>query len=140
MIVNQERNNTPIGRKAEQLPALRVSLRQSLGRDPNHAELAQKLGVSESEIPLVEAAEATPYNQGGFRIYDISDMSNRGSSSTRRPAAWACTASPWTPTTLYHNRDAGLRQRHPRDLRHPQSGQARRSVALVDARPAPGRR
>jgi len=75
MIVNQERNNTPMGRKAEQLPALRTSLRQSLGREPNHAELAQKLGVSASEIPLVEAAEATPYDQGGIRIYDISDMS-----------------------------------------------------------------
>ena len=75
MIVNHERNMTPIGRKAEQLPALRARLRQSLGRDPSHAELARGLGVAESEIPLVEAAEAKPYDRGGFRVYDISDKS-----------------------------------------------------------------
>jgi len=73
MVVNYERNQTPIGRKAEQLPALRARLRQSLGRDPSHAELAQQLGVAASEIPLVEAAEAKPYDLGGFRVYDISD-------------------------------------------------------------------
>jgi hypothetical protein len=73
MIVNSERNMTPIGRKAEQLPQLRVQLRAALGREPTHAELAGKLGVSESEIPAVEAAERTPYGRGGFKIYDVSD-------------------------------------------------------------------
>jgi hypothetical protein len=73
MIVNYERNQSPIGRKAEQLPALRARLRQALGREANHAELASQLGVAEAEIPLVEAAEAKPYDCGGFRIYDISD-------------------------------------------------------------------
>ena len=75
MIVNHERNQTAIGRKAEQLPPLRARLLQSLGREPTHAELAQQLGVAESDIPLVEAAEAKPYDRGGFRIYDISDRS-----------------------------------------------------------------
>lgn len=75
MIVNSERNMTAIGRKADELPKLRAQLRASLGRDPNHAELAGKLGVKESDIPAVEAAERTPYDQGGFRIYDVSDRS-----------------------------------------------------------------
>jgi hypothetical protein len=75
MIVNSERNMTAIGRKADELPGLRTQLRQSLGRDPTHAELAQALGVTESEIPAVEAAERTPYEKGGFRIYDIADRS-----------------------------------------------------------------
>ncbi len=75
MLVNHERNQTPIGRKAEQLPPLRARLRQSLGREPTHAELAEKLGIAASDIPLVEAAERTPYEQGGFRVYDISDKS-----------------------------------------------------------------
>lgn len=73
MIVNSERNMTPIGRKADELPKLRVELREALGRDPSHAELAEKLGVRASDIPAVEEAERNPYNQGGFKIYDVSD-------------------------------------------------------------------
>jgi len=73
MIVNSERNMTAIGRKAEQLPQLRVQLSAALGREPTHAELAAKLGVSEAEIPAVEAAERRPYDRGGFKIYDVSD-------------------------------------------------------------------
>ncbi len=73
MIVNSERNQTPIGRRAEELPRLRARLRESLKREPTHAELAEKLGIKESDIPMVEAAERNPYAQGGFRIYDVKD-------------------------------------------------------------------
>src|SRR6266540_3396146 len=73
MIVNSERNMTPIGRRAEELPRLRARLRESLGREPRHAELAEKLGIKESDIPMVEAAERNPYAQGGFRVYDVAD-------------------------------------------------------------------
>jgi hypothetical protein len=73
MIVNMEQNATAIGRKADELPKLRSELRAALGRDPSHKELAEKLGVKESDIPAVEAMEKTPYNQGGFKIYDVSD-------------------------------------------------------------------
>src|SRR6266511_4422979 len=73
MIVNGERNMTPIGRRAEELPRLRARLRESLRREPSHAELVEKLGIKESDIPMVEAAERNPYTQGGFRIYDVSD-------------------------------------------------------------------
>src|SRR5262245_30981469 len=73
MIVNSEQNMSAIGRKADELPKLRTVLRGELGRDPTYAELAQKLGVKESDIPAVEAAEKKPYQGGGFRIYDVSD-------------------------------------------------------------------
>src|SRR5580765_1473935 len=73
MIVNSERNMTPIGRRAEELPRLRARLRETLAREPSHKELAEKLGVKESDIPMVEAAERNPYAQGGFRIYDVKD-------------------------------------------------------------------
>ncbi len=73
MIVNVEQNMTPIGRKADELPKLRTQLREALGRDASHKELAEKLGVKESDIPAVEAAEKASYNQGGFKIYDVSD-------------------------------------------------------------------
>jgi hypothetical protein len=75
MIVNSERNMTGIGRKADELPKLRVELRATLGRDPTHAELAQKLDVQAADIPAVEALEKSPYRNGGFKIYDVSDRS-----------------------------------------------------------------
>jgi hypothetical protein len=73
MIVNSEQNMTAIGRKADELPKLRTVLRAELGREPTHAELAQRLGVNESDIPAVESAEKQPYQGGGFKLYDVSD-------------------------------------------------------------------
>ena len=73
LIVNSERNNTGIGRKAEQLPPLRARLRAELGREPSAKELAQSLGVEESEIARLAAAESDGWANGGFKIYDVSD-------------------------------------------------------------------
>lgn len=73
MIVNSERNMTAIGRKADELPKLRIQMLDALGRAPTHAELAHKLGVEEADIPAVEAQEKNPYRNGGFKIYDVSD-------------------------------------------------------------------
>src|ERR1035438_5576199 len=42
MLVNRERNPTPIGRRAEQMPGVPRALRQHLDREPTRAELAQK--------------------------------------------------------------------------------------------------
>ncbi len=73
MIVNAERNNSGIGRKAEQLPGMRERLRGLLGREPNHRELADRLGVEAIDIPALEEAEKNPYDKGGFKIYDVSN-------------------------------------------------------------------
>ena len=73
LVVNHERNNTGIGRKAEQLPGMRERLRAMLGRAPNDVELAEKLGVEPGDIALLEHAEKNPYDKGGFKLYDISD-------------------------------------------------------------------
>src|SRR5438046_4920047 len=73
MIVNSERNMTPIGRRAEELPRLRAKLRESLKREPSHKELAEKVGIKESDITMVDAAERNPYALGGIRIHDGSD-------------------------------------------------------------------
>jgi hypothetical protein len=75
MVVNHERNPTPIGRRAEQMPGVRRELYAALGREPTRAELAQKLSVSEADIVEIEAAEKQPYRNGGFRIYDVADPS-----------------------------------------------------------------
>src|SRR5215471_4301772 len=75
MAVNHERNPTPVGRRAEQLPGVRRELRDRLGREPNRAELAGKLNVTEADLIEIEAAEKQPYRNGGFRIYDIANPS-----------------------------------------------------------------
>jgi len=73
MIVNHERNPTPVGRRAEQLPAVRRELHDILKRGPTRAELAQKLNITEADLTAVEAAEKQPYRNGGFRIYDVAN-------------------------------------------------------------------
>ena len=73
LVVNHERNNRGIGRKAEQLPPMRERLRDLLGREPTHAELAEKLGIKEKDIPRLEKADAEPYENGGFKIYNVAD-------------------------------------------------------------------
>jgi hypothetical protein len=71
MVVNHERNPTSVGRRAEQLPGVRRELRETLGREPSRAELAQKLSVTETDLVTIETAEKQPYRNGGFRIYDV---------------------------------------------------------------------
>ena len=73
MIVNHERNNRGIGRKAEQLPPMRARLGELLGREPSHAELAEKLGLKETDIPRLEKGDPEPYHNGGFKLYDVSN-------------------------------------------------------------------
>ncbi|HKA43929.1 MAG TPA: hypothetical protein VKF40_18250 [Burkholderiales bacterium] len=73
MVVNNEQNASALGRKSELLPSTRRTLEQTLGRPATHAELAEKLAVKESDIPILEASERNPYDQGGFKIYDVKD-------------------------------------------------------------------
>jgi hypothetical protein len=75
MIVNHERNMTRIGRRAEQLPAARAELAAKLGREPSRTEIAARMGVSEDDLRVVEAAAAERYENGGFKIYDVADPS-----------------------------------------------------------------
>lgn len=73
MIVNSEQNGSALGRKSEILASTRATLEQQLGRAPTHAEIAEKLTLKASDIPELEEAERNPYNQGGFRVYDVKD-------------------------------------------------------------------
>ena len=75
MVVNHERNPTPAGRRAQDMPAIRRGLREALGRDPTRAELLQKLNLTEADLVDIEKDEAQPYRNGGFRIYDVADPS-----------------------------------------------------------------
>ena len=73
MIVNHERNPTPVGRRAEQLPAVRRELTDAFGRPPTRAEIAARLSITEADLIEVEAAEKQPYRNGGFRLYDVAN-------------------------------------------------------------------
>ncbi len=73
MIVNHERNMTPVGRRAEQLPAERKNLTALLGREPTTAELAAKMNVTEADIAHILEAERQGYHNGGFKVYDVSN-------------------------------------------------------------------
>ena len=139
MIVNSERNMTAIGRKADELPGLRVRLREELGRDANHAELAAKLGVKEADIPAVEAAEKNPYDKGGFKLYDVSDRAKPKLIAFHKTHGIGVHRFDMDANYAYISTEMpGYHRQHPRHLRHPQSGQTRGSVALVDPRAAAG--
>jgi hypothetical protein len=71
MIVNHERNNTGIGRKAEQLPGVRARLAKLLQREPTVAEIAEKMSVTEADVRMLEEAGKRGYDKGGFKVYDV---------------------------------------------------------------------
>jgi hypothetical protein len=73
MVVNHERNMSKIGRRAEQLPAVRRSLGEELGREPTRTELAARMMVSEDDLTALEEFERRGYDNGGFKIYDVSN-------------------------------------------------------------------
>ena len=73
MVVNHERNMSRIGRRAEQLPAVRKALSEMLKREPSSKEIAAKMSVSDDDLRALEAFEQRGYHNGGFKIYDISN-------------------------------------------------------------------
>lgn len=72
LIVNHERNMSRIGRRAEQLPAERRILADTLKREPTRAELAARMRVTEDDLRTLEDYEQRGYDNGGFKIYDVS--------------------------------------------------------------------
>ena len=75
LIVNHERNMSRIGRRAEQLPAARRALAGELKREPTRAEIAAKMSVTEDDLSALEEFEKRGYDNGGFKIYDVSKPS-----------------------------------------------------------------
>ncbi len=71
MITNVEQDRRHFLRKGEKIARIRAAL----GAHATDAAVADKLGVSESDIPNLEEALARGYQSGGFRVWDISDKS-----------------------------------------------------------------
>src|SRR5260370_29855001 len=66
MVVNHERNMSRIGRRAEQLPAVRRALTEELDREPTSKEIAARMSVSEEDLRSLEEFERRGYHNGGF--------------------------------------------------------------------------
>jgi hypothetical protein len=74
MIVNSEMHNRHFLRKGLEMPKTVAALEARLGRGPTDAELAQALGATVDDLPVLRDMARQGYQDGGFRIYDISDL------------------------------------------------------------------
>jgi hypothetical protein len=72
MITNVEQNDRHLLRRGAKLPEAEAGLTQKLGRRPSEAELAAELRVKPEQIPVLREGLAHPYDQGGFRIWNVS--------------------------------------------------------------------
>ena len=76
MITNVEQAQRHLLRRGEKLPEVSDQLASSLGRPPNDSEIAAALGLPENKIRDVRQFLKNGYNDGGFRVWDVSDPSN----------------------------------------------------------------
>ena len=75
MITNVEQAQRHLLRRGEKLPDVSKQLALSLGRPPNDTEIAAALGLPENKLTDVRRFLNDGYNDGGFRVWDISDPS-----------------------------------------------------------------
>jgi hypothetical protein len=76
MYTNLERPSRRFAARAARYAQARAGLEASLKRAPTGAELAQQLKVTEAQLPQLEAWSRTGFPRAGFRVWNISDISN----------------------------------------------------------------
>jgi hypothetical protein len=76
MITNVEQNERHAVRAAQNLKRAETKLSASLGRAPSDAELCKELKVKPNQLALVRDFAAKPYNEGGFKVWDVSNKSS----------------------------------------------------------------
>ena len=77
MITNVEQDRRHfLRRETQRLIDSRRTLTLSLGREPEPSELASALGIDLNQLSDIEAALERGYDEGGFKVWDISDRSN----------------------------------------------------------------
>jgi hypothetical protein len=72
MICNHEMYNRHFLRKGFEIPAIDERFRKEHGRAPTDAEIAALLNVPENRVPELREIGRTGYQDGGFKVYDIS--------------------------------------------------------------------
>jgi hypothetical protein len=76
MITNVEMNNRHLLRRGSQrLAQAQAKLAAALGRAPTDADVAAEMKLKERDIPLIRDFIRNGYDQGGFKVWDISDKS-----------------------------------------------------------------
>lgn len=76
LYANVERDNRHFYRKGERIGEVEQELTKSLGRAPSEGEIAAELGVDEADMAELRIGHERGYDEGGFRIFDISDPAN----------------------------------------------------------------
>jgi len=77
MITNVEQDRRHfLRRETRRLIDSRKALTLSLGREPQADELARELGVGPDALADLDAARQRGYDEGGFKVWDISDRAN----------------------------------------------------------------
>ena len=72
MITNVEQNERHATRAAAGLREMETTLEASLGRPPKDAELAAALKLQPDQVALARDFLAKPYEEGGFKVWDVS--------------------------------------------------------------------
>lgn len=73
---NVEQDRRHFFRRAGQIDSVTERLSDSLGRAPTSEEVADDMGLSALELQELYDSKGTTYNDGGFRVFDISDRAN----------------------------------------------------------------
>lgn len=73
IVVNCEMHDRHVLRKGFEIPAIQEDFQKRLGRAPENDELASILNVAVERVAELLTISETGYNDGGFKIYDISD-------------------------------------------------------------------
>jgi hypothetical protein len=73
MITNVEQDRRHFLRRVLTIPQLSDELEAHLGRPPNDMEIAARMGVSGDDIKEMRAGLQRGYDEGGFRLWDISN-------------------------------------------------------------------
>lgn len=76
MYTNLERPSRRFAAKAMRLDRTRADLERSLKRAPTDDEVAAALKVKVSELPQLEEWSRTGFPRAGFRVWDLSDITN----------------------------------------------------------------
>ena len=136
----QHDRHRPQGRRAAE--TARAVARRRSDASATHAELAAEARrASRPTSRQSRRRKRIRTINGGFKIYDVADRTQAEADHFQKTDGIGVHRFDMDANYAYISTEmAGLHRQHPRDLRHPQSGEARGSVALVAAGTARRRR
>ena len=76
MITNVEQDKRHFLRKADGIAGAATKLQTDHGRSPDEAEIAEALNISGDQLVELRAYQQRGYDEGGFKLWDISDKAN----------------------------------------------------------------